>query len=156
MGAAYTPDEWDQWTAKMKAAHGNGNGHGKSLAIEAQRLLPTPVADHSRGLVSDGTDYQSLPNEVAYRWGDYEAAVTRHEAMLGRPAPAPTEPGKNGRPRLSPRFVEWLMCLPDGHVTDVPGLTRNDKLKALGNGVVPMQAAAATRAFVTDTAQDLR
>ena len=45
------------------------------------------------------------------------------------------------------------MCLPDGHVTDVPGLTRNDQLKALGNGVVPMQAAAATRAFVTDTAR---
>src|SRR5690606_5383109 len=42
MGASYTPDEWDAWTATMQAKHGNGNGHGKSLAIEAQRLLPTP------------------------------------------------------------------------------------------------------------------
>lgn len=40
------------------------------------------------------------------------------------------------------------MGLPAGHVTDVPGLTRNDQLKALGNGVVPQQAAAATRAFL--------
>lgn len=35
------------------------------------------------------------------------------------------------------------MGLPDGWVTDVPGLTRNDQLKVLGNGVVPQQAAAA-------------
>lgn len=25
-------------------------------------LLPTPVADHSRGLAQPGSDYQSLPN----------------------------------------------------------------------------------------------
>jgi DNA (cytosine-5)-methyltransferase 1 len=36
---------WDEWTAAMQAKHGNGNGHGKSLAIEALRLLPTPRAD---------------------------------------------------------------------------------------------------------------
>jgi DNA (cytosine-5)-methyltransferase 1 len=40
-------------------------------------------------------------------------------------------------------FVEWMMGLPAGHVTGVPGLTRNDQLKALGNGVVPQQAASA-------------
>ena len=48
MGAGKTPEAWDEWTAKMRAAHGNGNGHGNSLAVEAQRLLPTPS-------VSDGT-----------------------------------------------------------------------------------------------------
>ena len=35
------------------------------------------------------------------------------------------------------------MGLPAGWVTDVPGLTRNAQLKALGNGVVPQQAFAA-------------
>lgn len=35
------------------------------------------------------------------------------------------------------------MGLPDGWVTGVPGLSRNDMLRALGNGVVPQQAAAA-------------
>lgn len=35
------------------------------------------------------------------------------------------------------------MGLPAGHVTAVPGLTRNQMLKALGNGVVPQQGAAA-------------
>jgi DNA (cytosine-5)-methyltransferase 1 len=38
-----------------------------------------------------------------------------------------------------------MMGLPAGWVTDVPGLGRNEKLKALGNGVVPQQAAEALR-----------
>jgi len=41
-----------------------------------------------------------------------------------------------------------MMGLPDGHVTQVPGLTRNAQLKALGNGVVPAQAAAAFRVLL--------
>ncbi len=39
-----------------------------------------------------------------------------------------------------------MMGLPAGHVTDPAiGLTRNQQLKALGNGVVPQQAAHALR-----------
>jgi DNA (cytosine-5)-methyltransferase 1 len=41
-----------------------------------------------------------------------------------------------------------MMGLPAGHVTAVPGLSRNDQLKALGNGVVPQQAAAALRVLL--------
>ena len=37
------------------------------------------------------------------------------------------------------------MGLPDGWVTAVPGVSRNDQLKILGNGVVPLQAALAVR-----------
>lgn len=37
------------------------------------------------------------------------------------------------------------MGLPAGWVTDVPGLSRNAMLKALGNGVVPQQAELALR-----------
>lgn len=47
------------------------------------------------------------------------------------------------RDRLSPRFVEWMQGLPDGWVTDI--LPCNPALKALGNGVVPQQAALALR-----------
>ena len=45
--------------------------------------------------------------------------------------------------RLSPRFVEFMMGLPEGWVTDVPGLSRNAQLKALGNGCVPQQCILA-------------
>lgn len=89
----------------------------------------------------------SLGNDTVGRvldWGPYGPAVARWEAVLGRPAPRPTEPGKTAE-RLSPAFVEWLMGLPEGWVTDVPGLSRNAQLKALGNGVVPQQAALALR-----------
>lgn len=119
MGASYDVEGWDAWTARMKAAHGNGNGHGNSLHIEALRTQGT--------------------------FGQYAPAIARWEAALGRPAPAPTEPtGKGGAHRLSPRFVEWMMGLPDGWVTDTD-TTRNEQLKALGNGVVPQQATVALR-----------
>ena len=78
-------------------------------------------------------------------WGHYAPAIHRHELALGRIAPPPTEAGPSGKPRLSARAAEWMMALPAGWVTDVPGVTRNQALKALGNGVVPPQAAAALR-----------
>lgn len=74
-------------------------------------------------------------------WGEYGPAVARWESVLGRPAPGPTD----ALGRLSPAFVEWMMGLRAGHVTSVPGLPRGAQLKALGNGVVPQQAAAALR-----------
>lgn len=37
------------------------------------------------------------------------------------------------------------MGLPAGWVTDVPGLSRNQQLAALGDGVVPQQAEMALR-----------
>ena len=45
-----------------------------------------------------------------------------------------------------------MMGLPEGWVTDVPGLTRNEQLKALGNGVVPQQAALALRTLAAGLA----
>ena len=160
MGAGKTVDAWDAWTSAMQARHGNGNGHGASLSIEALRLLPTPLTtDASIGPVpTDVTTPlaggSSPPNGgrgegCGYgcsAWGTYAPAVHRWEIHLGRLAPSPTEPsGKNGTHRLSERAVEFMMGLPDGWVTDVPGVTRNEALKALGNGVVPAQAAEAVR-----------
>lgn len=45
MGEGKTVEAWDEWTSKMQAKH--ANGHGASLAIEAQRLLPTPKATNN-------------------------------------------------------------------------------------------------------------
>ena len=42
------------------------------------------------------------------------------------------------------------MGLPDGHVTSPEiGITRNDQLKACGNGVVPQQAEFALQTLLT-------
>jgi hypothetical protein len=46
MGAGKDPQVWDEWTQRMRQAHGNGNGHGKSLEQEALRVganTPQPL-----------------------------------------------------------------------------------------------------------------
>lgn len=87
-------------------------------------------------------------------WGPYRPAIERWAAVIGRPAPRPTERRpRSGLERLSPRFVEWLMGLPDGWVTDVDGLSINNQLKALGNGVVPQQAALAVSVLLHNQRQ---
>ena len=75
--------------------------------------------------------------------------MQRWERLLGRPAPYPTQPGQHGRPVLAPDFVEHLMGLPPGWISDLP-LPRTAKLRALGNGVVPAQAAYAVSLMLTD------
>lgn len=79
-----------------------------------------------------------------HRWGRYAGAIARWEHIIGRPAPAPALLNGAKGPQPAPTFVEWLMGLPDGWVTDPePDLTDNQQLTALGNGVLPLQAAHA-------------
>lgn len=143
---------------------GGPNQRGSSgdlmLPSAVMAMLPTPSAADGMGgherrggargdeLLLNGVAKEAHRNPVTF--GQYAPAIARWETVLGRPAPNPTEPtGKGNAHRLSPAFVEWLMGLPTGHVTNVPGLTRNAQLKALGNGVVPQQAAVAIRHLLT-------
>ena len=70
-------------------------------------------------------------------FGPYEPAVKQWAQIIGRPVPIPVD--DRG---VEPVFVEWMMGLPEGHVTGL-GLSRTAELKILGNGVVPQQAALA-------------
>jgi DNA (cytosine-5)-methyltransferase 1 len=125
---------------------GIGDCSGESLAEcgrpDAAGFAGAPARTnggrHSRGVRTD-----QPPAEPRTAWGKYEPAIRRWE-RLTRPAPEPTIPGNNGRPRLSPLFVEWMMGLPAGHVTG-HGLRPAQELKMLGNGVVPQQAELALR-----------
>lgn len=49
MGEGKTVEWWDEWAPRQKAADGRPAPHGKSLNIEAQRLLPTPQAHDAKG-----------------------------------------------------------------------------------------------------------
>ena len=82
------------------------------------------------------------------RWGRYAGAITRWEHITGRPAPAPALLTDADGPRPAPAFVEWLMGLPTGWVTDSGELTPNQQITALGNGVLPLQAKLALRALL--------
>jgi DNA (cytosine-5)-methyltransferase 1 len=88
-------------------------------------------------------------------WGTYESAIRRWEAVLGRPTPHPTQLGRHGRPVLAPAFVEHLMGIPLGWVTGVD-IPRTAQLRALGNGVVPQQAACAVGLLLADLRQLVR
>lgn len=131
-------------------ARANRDGSGGDdliTCIAKTHLLPTPQARDSKGVPRDDYNQACLPREIIEcdsAWGKYEAAVRRWEAVT-RPAPPPTLPGAAGlkRPRLNPAFSEWMMGWPDGWVTGVPGISRNDQLRIIGNGVVPQQAMAA-------------
>jgi DNA (cytosine-5)-methyltransferase 1 len=142
--------------------------HGLYLSAEACELalLPTPQAfdgmmepktqeqikahrDQGRGGDRNLREYvlhelDSEPGTVS-RWGRYAPAIERWEAILGRPAPDPTQPNGKGEPRLNPALPEWMMGFPEGWVTDVPGISRKDQLKILGNSCQPQQAAMALR-----------
>jgi hypothetical protein len=137
-------------TAKEVAA-----GNPKFRIETEVMLIPTPTAltrdrtpeqvksrlDRGKGFHLDEVIHQ--PN-----WGKFEPAIRRWEEVLGRPAPAPTKPdGKDEAHRLSSAFTEWMMGVPEGWITDC-GLSRNDELKACGNGVVPQQAELALRVLL--------
>ena len=135
-------------------AHANGLKVSSSIK---RSLMPTPVASEGTKAPSQQTSEVKgktgqvwLSNvakdmEQNTNWGKFESAIRRWEQTLGRPAPSPTKPdGKDGNHRLSSAFTEWMMGLPSGWITEV-GLSRNDELKACGNGVVPQQAELALR-----------
>jgi DNA (cytosine-5)-methyltransferase 1 len=101
------------------------------------------------GVLAAPADSASARREVD--WSVYAPAVRRWERMLERGAPCPTQPGRHGRPVLAPAFVEWLQGLQPGWVTSLP-LPRTAQLRALGNGVVPQQAAYAVGLLLADLA----
>ena len=135
---------WDH-TEKLGCddpVHGRGRGIKTSRCREATTASDVPRRTEQRGTVAVQAQLTAVErvSDDAGRWGPYAAAVARWEPVVGRPAPDPTDDKR----RLNPRFVEWMMGLPDGHVTDaVEG--RSHQLKILGNGVVPQQAAYAIR-----------
>lgn len=96
-------------------------GHGTERSLEIR-----PRSDVTRRVVDSG------------RFGEFSPAIRRWEAIIGRPAPIPTDDAK----RLSAVFVEWLMGFPQGYVSglDIP---RTHVLRMLGNSVVPQQAELA-------------
>ena len=118
-----------------------------NVAKDLEPLLPTLTASDWKGANHSGSGSASSRSMATVaeqtNWGKFEPAIRRWEAVIGRPAPEPTKPdGKEGNHRLSSKFTEWMMGLPDGWITDI-GLKRNDELKACGNGVVPQQAELA-------------
>jgi DNA (cytosine-5)-methyltransferase 1 len=160
--------------AESRGAWADAGGRGRAPVAHADRACarpeldrepatrqPAPLRDHAgrlgvqRGPAADAASLgwradvlELRPGQPDVDWGDYGPAVRRWEPILGRPVPWPTDL----RGRLTPVFSEWMQGYPDGWVTCTPGpdgmspaALRNAMLRALGNGVVRQQAAAALR-----------
>lgn len=98
--------------------------------------LPTPAASDWRS--------NNYPADLRRR----SPRITAHGAYFprtdlkpfgGRDHPEPIFTNAKGREELSPKFVEWMMGLKEGFVTDTE-LSRREVFQILGNGVVPQQA----------------
>jgi DNA (cytosine-5)-methyltransferase 1 len=119
---------------------------GQTLRLTSQvlNLLPTPNTQEGSGKCRDyRADLTHAITCDCKNWGDFTPAIERWEQVTNRKAPEPTLPdGQKGQHRLSAKFTEWLMGLPDGWITG-HGLHRKDAIKMAGNGVVPQQAKLA-------------
>ena len=108
----------------------------------------TVVWDCGNGVAGPSTEALTarLPGRHTVLFPEVDATFPDHH-------PAPTEPNKNGNPRLSAEFSQWLMGWPAGWVTDPAiGISRNDQLRIVGNDVCSQQAIAALRYLLAVTA----
>ena len=155
------------WPAPTAAAHpagarplrsrgpGNQTPHRTRHQPQRRRLPSAGARDERRRAACPDERLVSSPGHVAEQcaattsWGPYAAAIRRWERVLDRPAPPPTEPGRDGNERLAPRFAEWMMGLPAGWVTGID-ISRTAQLRAIGNGVIPQQGIHALRLLAAD------
>lgn len=140
-----SPADADGDAVRQQSVGERGRG---GTAVAGLDRAESPADADSVGRGPDERDVREGQRDV--EWGRYEPAIRRWEEATGWPAPRPTD----DRGRLSPPFVEWMMGLPAGHVTGVPGIPRAAQLKALGNGVVPQQAEAAVRLLLDRIADE--
>ena len=85
------------------------SGSDGSPVAEHPRLDRQPAADPESHRWDEGRPeparQQGRPVPALHSgtdWGTYAPAIHRWEHLTGRPAPDPTEPGRNGGPQLSP------------------------------------------------------
>lgn len=131
-------DPWRRDPGSRTGASGNDRTVASSDRPRAERAAWLAQQAHRIGCPVE-PDRRHL-----HRWGRYAGAIARWEHITGREAPAPALLNEDAGPRPAPEFVEWFMGLPLGWVTDSDhGLTPNQQITALGNGVLPLQACAA-------------
>ncbi len=145
-GAVADPDDLGAHRGGSHRAGRHEPAHRRDTVADTDRIAvrQQPVPDL-------GSVCATESGCLGHQWGAYELAIRRWETATGNPTPHPVD----GHGRLAPAFAEWMMGLPAGWVTAVPTIPRAAQLKALGNGVVPQQGAAAFRTLM-DRAEPLR
>lgn len=156
--------------AATKEAVFERQARGPERFPEAESLLPgvREQSPDSHPISSPEASAESPPGSVPDVRGDGSATRPPRRPQLGQRRPEqPRDPvrllspetalaggpgeaaggqsvgaGCTCKRRLSPEFESWMMGLPDGWITDVPGVTWQEAVRMCGNGVMPQQAAA--------------
>ena len=129
---AGAPHQRPRLFAAASDSRGERHGRWKDSGVLGDLGPSAEVASRR----SSATRSEPVPGIAGSRYG---VALDRWASIVGRSYPAPIADG-----RANGAFVEWMMGLPEGHVTG-HGLKPAACLKMLGNGVVPQQAALALR-----------
>jgi DNA (cytosine-5)-methyltransferase 1 len=147
-----TPKPWDSSSNTYEYTHTDGQrwslgqNYGNEVEYQGQSQpvasgLVQTVTTHtdgdtrtqsrraSREVRAEGVGLRGRAHEGQAR-GKFRFSVEMDKEAI----PSPLDEGK-----LNVKFVEYMMGLPEGWVTNVD-LPRSQKLKILGNGVVPQQA----------------
>ena len=119
--------------------------HGRSGEVSSSRSVGFLGDEVSADTVGFGCETsrtqhglgETEESHIFSQFGPYELAVRRWAQIIGRPPPRGTI-----NTGVNPPFVEWMMGLPAGWVSDKITST-SGQLKMYGNGVVPQQASAA-------------
>ena len=144
-----TPDTMPE----MPNSGSNRKSQVAGLGNQALSLLRTPTAAEVEGgpvspavAKAKGQTLRLTGQVLEFAdWGQFATAIQRWETVTARIAPEPTlRDGQKGQHRLSSKFTEWMMGLPEGWITG-QGLHRKDEIKMAGNGVVPQQAKYALK-----------
>jgi len=144
------PDTVGVGLVSRRGEPGSGEGPtGHDRAVAPDHLLRPARTEWLTGQRQRAGDAVGIDRDRLRRWGRYAHAIAGWEHITARPAPDPALTTEDRLPRPAPEFVEWVMGLPPGWVTDpAHGLTQNQAIAALGNGVLPLQASAAIDALM--------
>lgn len=142
-----SPETWHARAAKLKEKHGNGNGAGLPLTVAASQW-PTPAARDSKGPNSEQHALETGGGQEAHG----------PASQLCRPlfAPGPADPAWPAilaewpwlAPAIDKETESVFHGMADGLASGLDFHHRAARLKCCGNGVVPLQAAAAAVVLV--------
>jgi DNA (cytosine-5)-methyltransferase 1 len=122
--------------AREESRRTNRSVHGKAGKIIDRADRPIDWDCNTYEKIASNTQSGGSRNE-SIRVTQTNAGFSSYHnySITDRDVPHPLD--QDGK--LNPKYVEYMMGLPDGWVTDCD-LTRHQQLKMLGNGVVPQQA----------------
>lgn len=119
------------------------------MAWNGERVAPESTGEQEPDvslfdLLEDDSDWETIEMRPDGRvfpggWGRYQLAIDVHQIAFGRDAPVQVK--MPDLQLVTPEFVEWMMGMEPGWVTEA--IPHRPALRCLGNAVVPQQASAA-------------